>query len=367
MLNMIPSINIEVVGNRLVMTRPDQLIGMATASVSSGYIKGEVSFDETFEWTDEYKNAVQAQCQSVLDSLSSQYLAPLASTATMARSRAIKQIMTTFNARAISIVNNVVSEASNYLEELDEVEKKFPSIANRLSGYTITPIVPDAGGPIVEPDPDPIYSEGQTVSYLGSISSQFLKNGSTLFAGTGIPGTDKYKVVSNDIIELALSAHLRSQWDNGRIIGEDGSYELTLADLSAAARWVVSWSIGNKMPLAGSIADLYDIQLIMNSAPDGTENADTALVFNMTFDSESNNYVFDAQFSEADNISDSGYNTDMTCIQNSSSYHWYKVFMTPIVEPTSAVHGMFVVELRAVHKATGNVTSNKILVSADVA
>lgn len=238
----------------------------------------------------------------------------------------------------------------------------------RLTESYLAPL-PVSGVPEVPEEPD--FPEGTTVTaYAQGISTQFRLANGTLFVGTGIPG-DKYNITSNDLIELAIMSHRRSQWDQGRTLdGESVTLDLTNTTPPAAAdRWNISWSVGLKTDLVAKITDLFQVQLVLNLNSAGSNDDAQALIFDLvegpgTFSP----YILKLRGAPEGTpaVVDSKGSPDNKCVQNSTSYHWFKTSLIPALanDATIPVEGIFVCELRAYNIQTGNVLVSRVRTTA---
>lgn len=238
----------------------------------------------------------------------------------------------------------------------------------RLTESYLAPL-PVSGVPEVPEEPD--FPEGTTVtSYAQGIATQFRLANGTLFVGTGIPG-DKYNITSNDLIELAIMSHRRSQWDQGRTLDGE-SVTLDLANTTpptAADRWNISWSVGLKTDLVAKITDLFQVQLVLNLNSAGSNDDSQALIFDLvegpgTFSP----YILKLRGAPEGTpaVVDSKGSPDSKCVQNSTSYHWFKTSLIPALanDATIPVEGIFVCELRARNKQTDTVLVSRVRTTA---
>lgn len=228
--------------------------------------------------------------------------------------------------------------------------------------YPIDPVDP------VDPE-EPIFEEGElAVTIMSALSAQFLQANGTLFVGSGIPGS-KYNIVSNDLLEIGMTAHRRGQWDTGRTWDED-EINLDLATTVPADRWNVSWSIGLKNPEVELITDLFDIEFIMGLRNDGTLAEGESIVYQLEHNPEAvapnSPYSFTETTGIINSITDSRGDAELRCVQNSSSLHWVKSSLIPPLAADAPVEGIYAAQIRATNKQTGTVLINTLTVSAMV-
>lgn len=240
----------------------------------------------------------------------------------------------------------------------------------RVSESYLDPL-PVSGTPTPEEPEEPDFPEGVTVTqYAAGIATQFLLANGTLFVGTGIPG-NKYNIQSNDLIELAIMSHRRSQWDIGRTLdGENIALDLAnTTPPTAADRWNISWSVGLKTDLVAKITDLFDVELVLNRNSSGSNDDAEALIFDLVEGAgQFSPYILTLRGAPegTPHVTDSKGSADAKCVQNSTSYHWFKTALIPAIanDATIPVEGIFVCELRARNKQTGNVLVTRVRTTA---
>lgn len=235
---------------------------------------------------------------------------------------------------------------------------------NQLAGDIATALIVSAGGntdPIVIPPP-PHEEEGTTVTlYNAGISPQFLTPTGNLLAGTGIPGNNSYKVVSNNVIELAMAAHARNNWTRHSV--NNSAYTLSMS--GALIQWNTSWSVGYVGEEEGTlITDVYDVEFFYHINGDGSVNEATALKFRMEHNGTRYVLINDSDIVIND-VLDSAIGPNNSCGQNSFSLTWLSTQLNPPIAAGTIVVGTYVIEMRATHKITGNVVSNVIQVTAN--
>jgi hypothetical protein len=243
------------------------------------------------------------------------------------------------------------------------------SIYNAVQPYivetysdVIEEIVKEAN--LVDPIPMPEINEGEVISkFASALNTSFLLPNGTLFVGTGIPG-NKYSIVHNDFIELALTSHRRSQWDQGRSIEQNVS-TLTLANATEA--WNVTWSIGSTHEEITDITQMYDVELVMYTNKDGSKN--NSLVWKLIRDETTVSKYAMTLLTDlgvaVPNVIDSKGDADKRCVQNSTQLGWFRTVLAQPVAGTAAIEGRFVAELRATHKITGKTISVEHITIAD--
>lgn len=255
------------------------------------------------------------------------------------------------------------SRASTSAIVVDRADKSL-----RLTeSYTNPIVVPTE--PVVPEEPD--FPEGETVTrYAQGIATEFRLANGTLFVGTGIPG-DKYNITSNDLIELAIMSHRRGQWDGGRTLdNENIALDLTNTVPPAAAdRWNITWSVGLKTDLVENITELFDVELVLNRNSSGSNDDAEALIFDLINGAgQFTPYILTLRGAPEGTpaVVDSKGSPDNKCVQNSTSYHWFKTALIPALANDAAipVEGIFVCELRARNKQTGSVLVSRIRTAA---
>lgn len=229
----------------------------------------------------------------------------------------------------------------------------------RGPGYPVDPVDPE----------EPIFEEGETmVTLMSALSARFLQPNGTLFSGTGIPGS-KYNIVSNDLLEIGLTAHRRSKWDEGRT-WDEADIHIDLATTVPADRWNVSWSIGLKNDDVELITDLFDIEFIMGLRNDGTMAEGECIVYQLEYNPDAvapnSPYSFTETTGIINSIVDSRSDAELRCVQNSSSLHWVKASLLPPLAADAPVEGIYGAQIRATNKQTGTVLTNTLIVSAMV-
>lgn len=235
------------------------------------------------------------------------------------------------------------------------------SLAVRPDPVSSTPPV------VVDPvDPEPEYpAEGLTLLNYGSaIDSAFrLPNGS-LFSGTGIPG-DFYNIARNDLLELAIMSHRRTQWAQNRIA--DGE-QIVLDLVSLTDRWNITWSVGALQSDLSGLLEFYDISLILGLNSDGSLNAGQYLEFILEAGEGTHMpYVLRESTGNVHPTIDSKGDPSGRSIQNSTSHHWFKPVLIPAIADADPVEGTYTVLLRAVHKHTGNIIEARTVTTANFA
>lgn len=255
-------------------------------------------------------------------------------------------------------VDNLQAVGNTAMTEIAKISKQ-QNPPKRGPGYPIDPVDPE----------EPIFAEGETIyTLMTALSSRFLLPNNTLFVGTGIPGT-KYNIVSNDLLEIGLTAHRRGKWDEGRT-WDEADINLDLAQTVPADRWNVSWSIGLKNDEVALITDLFDVKLVIGLRNDGSINEGEFVEYHLVHDTSIaapfSPYTFVEQTGVINSIVDSKGDAEGRCVQNSSSHHWFKPALIPPVAADAAVEGTYSFLIIATNKQTGNELGNMLTVTAMV-
>jgi hypothetical protein len=298
------------------------------------------------EWTDTQLKAIETKAQELV-------------TAAYASVPGGANVVISLTRLEQAVVNFVEAEIvpANVIADL----KTAGDAASVIAGEAAQTAYVAGGGhlPVVPVDPvDPGEPEGDTVTADNTgLNELFITEQGNLFVGTGIPGDEYYHVVSNDLIELGLTSHATSNWTRQTIEGSHYTIQL----LENAPNWNVTWSVGYKGAVEGTlVSDVYDVEIIFHTNADGSEDEETALRMELVHTGE--NYVMQnvSDLVEFGDVTDSGTDPESRCAQNSFRRTWIAAFLTPSVPDGQPVLGTFVTELRATHKVSGNVLSNKI-------
>ncbi|VOH55004.1 hypothetical protein MIJ3_00222 [Pseudomonas phage vB_PaeM_MIJ3] len=187
---------------------------------------------------------------------------------------------------------------------------------------------------------------------LANASTAFKKENGTLWTGSGIPASGML-VSKNNIIELALSAHLRGSVIN-RKINDDGSYDISLT--SSTQDWAFDYCVGIVSPAVTDITTEYDVVLTAYCNSEGKEQ--NPAVFTLA---KEDTYVWKNTVLDGD-ITDSASDPDNRCVQNTLRYTFFKDNVVPPVGEEDPIVGTFIIKLEATHKTNFNTVSAKMIV-----